>query len=347
MNLFPEVATYSLNLIPSGIQLPLAHVSYIVDPEKLKALAGRDWDYLLSPLHDSLYLTMIFVTLVVTIVCFVACELVQPLRDMCRKVHNRLLDYQEYIPLILRVSLGVALIVAGTKQAIFLPNVPGDSVSTLEVVLGFFLLVGFLTRASGLAAFAIYIYGLSTSHYLFGSMETAAAALLVAAYGADRPSVDDILKIDVLSGSLDSLWKQLQLHAGFLLRIALGATLAWLAVTEKAMNPRVCEAVVIDFDLENVIPVSTAMWVFAVGVIELAVGLVLILGLYVRTFSIITFIILTLSFFYFREEVAGHVTFFGILLILMVTGAGRWSLDSFIARETRQTTRGTAEPFPE
>ena len=48
----------------------LAHVSYIVDPEKLKALAGTDWEFLLSPLYDSFYLTLIIVTLVVVVGCF-------------------------------------------------------------------------------------------------------------------------------------------------------------------------------------------------------------------------------------------------------------------------------------
>ncbi len=124
----------------------------------------------------------------------------------------------------------------------------------------------------------------------------------------------------------------------------MGSTLMWLAVTEKAMNPRVCEAVVVDFDLESVIPVSSAMWVFTVGVIEFAVGLVLVAGFFTRTWSIVAFLVLTLSFFYFREEVAGHVTFFGALVVLMITGAGSLSTDSLIAKKTRGAV-GTTEPY--
>ena len=322
----------------------LAHVSYIVDPEKLKALAGTDWEFLLSPVYDSFYLMLIIATLVVVLGCFVAGELVRPIRVPCRNIHNRLLGYRDFIPLILRVCLGVALIVSGTKQAIFLPNVPGDAVSTLEVVIGFFLLVGFMVRLGGLSALALYFYGLSTSHYMLGTMESAAAAVLVIAYGGERPSADHILDFDILGSQLQSIWKKLQENTGLILRLSLGATLIWLAVTEKAFNPRVSEAVVIDFNLESVIPVSTAMWVFSVGVIEFAVGLVLILGLFTRTFSMIAFLVLTLSFFYFKEEVAGHVTFFGSLLVLMVTGAGKLSLDSYIAKRTRQVS-GTEEPY--
>ena len=83
--------------------LPLAHVSYVVDPELLESLSGRDWAFLLSPLSDPLYVTLIIVTLVVTVACFAACHLVSPLRSTCHHFHNRLLMNVEYVPLMLRL----------------------------------------------------------------------------------------------------------------------------------------------------------------------------------------------------------------------------------------------------
>lgn len=323
---------------------PLGHVSYVVDPEKLRTLAGTDWEFLLSPLSDSLYLTLIAITLVVTVALFVIFELAAPLRTGCRRIHDRFLGYEPFVPLILRTALGIALIVAGTKQAIYLPNVPGPQVSTLQVVLGFCLLAGFSARVCGLGALAIFCYGLTQSGYLLGTMESAAAALIVAAYGAAPPSSDDIMQFDPLAKVLAPVWNWTQKNTGLVLRLALGSTMIWLAVTEKAMNPRVCEAVVLDFQLQDLIPVSPAMWVFTVGVIELAVGLVLVLGLFVRTWSIVAFVVLTLSFFYFKEEVAGHVTFFGALMVLMIKGGGAWSIDSFIARRSRNAI-GTQTPY--
>jgi uncharacterized membrane protein YphA (DoxX/SURF4 family) len=323
---------------------PFGHVSYVVDPAKLEALAGTDWDFLLSPVRDPFYLTLIGVTFGVTIALFAVGEVVRPARTACRRVHDRFLAYDGFVPLILRTALGIALIVAGTKQAVFLPNVSAPEVSTLQVVLGFCLLAGFSVRICGLGAVVLFGYGLTKSHYLFGSMESAAAGLIVAAYGAAAPCTDDILQMDPLGRLLAPLWKRVRDHTGTLLRLSLGCTMLWLAVTEKAMNPRVCEAVVIDFDLQKVIPVSSAMWVFTVGVIEFAVGLVLVLGLFTRTWSIVAFLVLTLSFFYFKEEVAGHVTFFGALMVLMIKGAGDWSCDSLIARRSRGAI-GTVTPY--
>lgn len=326
------------------LQPAFAHVSYVVDPAKLKALSGADWPFLLSPLSDSLYVTLIVVTILVTAAVIAACELLPQPRAFCRTMHDRVLTYSDFIPMILRTALGVALIVAGTRSAIFLPNVPGTAFGTPEVVLGFCLMIGFMTRASALAALVLYFYGLFTSQYLLGTMESAAVALLIAAYGAERPSVDELLSADILEATLKPVWKRLRENTGVVLRLAMGFTMIWLAVTEKALNPRVSEAVVIDFGLESVIPVSSAMWVFSVGVIELAVGLVLVLGLFTRTFAFIAFVVLTLSFFYFKEDVAGHVTFFGTLLIMMITGAGQGSLDAWIANRTRGVA-GTAAPY--
>ncbi len=344
MGLISDDIPWLISGFAKDSQTLLAHVSYVVDPEKLKALSGTDWAFVLSPLQDSLYVILISVTLIVTFACFVACETLKPLQRSFQLMHNRLLTYSDFIPLTLRASFGMALIVAGNKQILLLPNVPGPEISTLEVVIGFCLVVGIMTRFSGFAALVIFIYGLTVSHYLLGTLESAAAAILIMAYGAKRPSTDDVLQVDIGGRAGDKLWTILRDWTGPLLRVALGSTLIWLAITEKFLNPRVSEAVVIDFKLENVIPVSSAMWVFSVGVIEFAVGIVLVIGFFTRTWSIIAFLVLTLSFFYFREEVVGHITFFGSLTVLIITGAGPCSVDALIAKRTRGV-RGTCEPY--
>jgi len=278
------------------VPLPIGHVSYVVDPAKLKALAGQDWEFLLSPLSDPLYLSLIVITLVATAALFGLGFKLEPIRTRCQKFHDRCLSNRRFIPLILRTGLGVTLIVSGIKQSLFLPHVPAPALTNVMVVLGFFLVTGFLTRACGLAALITFCYGLTQSQYLLGTLESAAAAILIMAYGADRPSADQLFEIEHYGNSLEPLWKFIREATGPIIRLMMGTTLIYLAITEKAMNPRVTEAVVIDFNLPATIPVSTAMWVFSVGVIELAVGLVLVLGFLTRSFAIIAFIVLSLSF---------------------------------------------------
>lgn len=113
--------------------LPLGHVTYVVDPEKLKALAGRDRDFLLAPVKDPFYLTLIVVTLVVVVAAFAACEIVPNLRTAGRAFHNRLLTHEPFVPMTLRIALGIALLVSGTNDTIYLPNVSGNGLGGLEV----------------------------------------------------------------------------------------------------------------------------------------------------------------------------------------------------------------------
>ena len=221
---------------------------------------------------------------------------------------------------------------------------PARGLGGFEVVLGFCLVAGLVVRLSALWALLFFVYGLSQSHYLLGTLESLAAAILVIFHGPTEPSADSVLDIDPLATIVSPIFDRLYWLTPIVLRLALGTTLMWLAVTEKFQNPRVSEAVVVDFGLQRWIPVSTAMWVFSVGVIELAVGLTLVLGFYTRAFSLIALLVLSLSFFYFNEEVAGHVTFFGSLVVLMVTGGGRWSIDAAIAQRTRNVV-GTAVPY--
>jgi uncharacterized membrane protein YphA (DoxX/SURF4 family) len=40
------------------------------------------------------------------------------------------------------------------------------------------------------------------------------------------------------------------------------------------------------------------------------------------------------TFFFFKEEVYSHVTLFGVLSALFITGAGPWSLDGLLKRKS-------------
>jgi uncharacterized membrane protein YphA (DoxX/SURF4 family) len=57
----------------------------------------------------------------------------------------------------------------------------------------------------------------------------------------------------------------------------------------------------------------------------------LFLGFKTRLISVIAFVVLSLSFFYFGEEVYSHVTLFSVLSVLFVTGGGKLIIDNFKA----------------
>jgi uncharacterized membrane protein YphA (DoxX/SURF4 family) len=62
--------------------------------------------------------------------------------------------------------------------------------------------------------------------------------------------------------------------------------------------------------------------------IETALGIAILAGVLTRASAIIGFLVLTLAMFALPDDpVIAHVGLFGLSSMLVITGAGRWSLD--------------------
>ncbi len=118
-----------------------------------------------------------------------------------------------------------------------------------------------------------------------------------------------------------------------ILRIGLGAAFIFLAVYEKFLNPHDSELVVTTYNLMHVVPVPASLWVLGAGMVEFVLGVLLILGFEVRLVSVISFVVISLSFFYFKESVYSHVTLFGAISMLVVNGGGKCSLDRHFTKQ--------------
>jgi uncharacterized membrane protein YphA (DoxX/SURF4 family) len=232
----------------------------------------------------------------------------------------------ELLPWMLRLSLGIALIGSGTARAFISPILSDfPQFSFIQILLGFLLLIGFLLPLATLGTITLFIFALSHNIFLIGNADFLAAgiALLILANG--KPGLDDLLGISFLSQ-----FKKFRSYVPLVLRIGIGGAMIYLAVYEKFLQPHASALVVDYFNLKSVLPVSTALWVLGTGTIELIIGSALLLGFRTRIASAIAFIVLTLSFFYFGEDVYSHITLFGVLSLLFVTGGGKMSLDNGI-----------------
>ena len=86
-------------------------------------------------------------------------------------------------------------------------------------------------------------------------------------------------------------------------------------------------------------PVDPALWVVGAGVVEAAVGVALLAGVFVRLFSGVAFLLLTTTLFGLPDDpVVAHISMFGLVSALLVTGAGPVSFDAWVAREVPEST---------
>lgn len=303
-----------------------AHVGYVLTQEEFVANSGQDSSYILKAISSQATINIVAsVILAVALIAFIYRKSIF-LKSWAGRVADRLKTYDEFLPWAIRLSLGIALIGAGTAQVLVSPiQLATSNVAFLEILLGFFFMAGFLLIPSTLLAIGLYIFGLSGNFYLLGNLDFLALAVAFLALHNERPGFDDIFNFKILHAL-----KIKRSFASPILRVGIGGAMMFLALYEKILNPHLSELVVNNFHLTSVIPVDPSLWVVGSGIVEFVIGLMLILGLFTRLSSVIAFGVLSLSFFFFKEAVYSHITLFGLLSILFVLGGGIWSLDSII-----------------
>jgi uncharacterized membrane protein YphA (DoxX/SURF4 family) len=91
------------------------------------------------------------------------------------------------------------------------------------------------------------------------------------------------------------------------------------------------------YDLVAVVPVSPELWVFGAGLVEASVGVAFLAGTVTRGAAATGFLMLTTTLFGLPDDpVLAHISLFGLLSALMVTGSGARSLDATVLPALRR-----------
>jgi uncharacterized membrane protein YphA (DoxX/SURF4 family) len=319
------LAALALSSVAAGAG---AHVTYLLSEKAFDQRSGARWDYLLSPLAEGRSWVAILVTLAVAVLGFVAYRQIPSLRAFFDRVAARADSYETFTPWMLRLSLGVALIGAGASGFLVSPILKGYfALAGAQVMLGFCLMSGLLVVPAAFGALAIYASAFSESWTIIGSIEFAAIAVALIVLDNERPGLDDMLGLPKLSP-----FRRLKRWIPTILRVGVGVAMASMALYEKLLNPLAAHTIVMQYRLTEVVSVAPAMWVLGAGLIELALGILHIVGWKTRPVVGLTFIVLSLSFFYFKEDVASHVTLFGALSTLFILKGGPWSVDAWLEK---------------
>ena len=113
-----------------------------------------------------------------------------------------------------------------------------------------------------------------------------------------------------------------------LVRLGLGGAFIASGIADKLLIYDQALAAVDRYQLTSVVPVSPELWVVGAAIVETALGVAIVLGVLTRFAAVIGFTVLTLALFALPDDpVIAHVCLFGLCSVLVVLGAGRWSLD--------------------
>ncbi len=311
--------------------LVLAHVDYVTDPEA----SGDPIGFLLDALADPFNATVLAVGALVVIGLVVTWARWRPMEEARARFIERAEGYDEYLPWIVRLSVGLVLIGSGLSRVLFMPTLEtAGLVALLLTACGFLLLLGLAVRPAALVALGAYVVTLVGNPELVMMLDVAGGLGVAALLGPGRPSLDDLLRAafprgpgakaatrTLVSGRTDDL-------VPLLVRLGLGGAFAASGIADTLLSYDQALAAVERYRLTELVPVAPELWVVGAVLIETALGIAIILGVLTRFSAMLGFAVLTLALFALPDDpVIAHVGLFGLCSVLVVTGAGRWSLD--------------------
>ena len=323
-----------------------AHVEYVTPGSDPVAVA----EFLIDALADPFNLAVLAGGALAVVAAVGAYLRTRPVPEDVRVLRASLSSYRDLLPWLLRLSVGLPLVGAGFSGYLFSPAVRPEApmfVRLFGVTLGFLLLFGLATRFVAAVGLASYLVGFAQNPALMLAFEYVPAFLAIAIVGGGRPSADDViadLAADdrTLYSRIDPLYRSvsvpatrrlggLRAYVPVLLRVGLAVSFVYLGISQKLMNPGDALAVVEKYDLTAVVPVSPELWVLGAGLTEALVGVALAVGLFTRTFSGVALLLFTTTLFGLPDDpVLAHVSLFGLVSALMVTGGGPLSVDAAI-----------------
>jgi uncharacterized membrane protein YphA (DoxX/SURF4 family) len=312
--------------------LPLiAHVDYVTDPEGSTNPIG----FLLAALATPGAVPLLLAGALVTVGVVLGWARWRPLEAARARFVERGEGYREYLSWIVRLSVGLVLIGSGVSRVLFMPTVEADAPAALVLTAtGFLLLLGLAVRPAARVAQVVYAVTLVANPELVMMLDVAGALGVVVLLGPGRPSLDDLLRAafprgpgaraateNLAQGHYDDL-------VPLVVRLGLGGAFAASGIADKLLIHEQAVAAVAKYDLTAVVPVAPEVWVLGAILVETALGLAIALGVLTRFSAAVGFAVLTLALFALPDDpVIAHVGLFGLSSLLVITGAGRWSLD--------------------
>jgi uncharacterized membrane protein YphA (DoxX/SURF4 family) len=312
----------------------MAHVDYVTDPDGSPDPIG----FLLEAMVQPGFLPLVVAGILVALLAVMAWARWRPMEAARLRFIERARGYTEYLPWMVRLSVGLVLIGSGLSRVRFMPTLDsGGLFAMLLTGTGFLLLLGLAVRPAALAALGAYLVSFVLNPELVMMLDVAGALAVAAVLGPGRPSLDDLLRAAFPSGPAARVATQNLAHGRYddlvplMVRLGLGGAFAASGIVDKLLIYDQALAAVDRYALTTVVPVAAEAWVLGAFFVETALGLAILLGVLTRFSAIVGFAVLTVALFALPDDpVIAHVGLFGLSSVLVVVGGGRWSLDRVV-----------------
>lgn len=342
---YPVGITASVVALSAFVGIASAHVRYVTDESGEPIPPG---EFLLEVVTEPVNAALLVGSGVVAAAVVGTYLRYQPFKLDVLTVRATLLEYTDLVPWLLRLSVGLPLIGAGFGGYFFSPAVPVQ-LRIFQVAIGFLLLFGLATRLVAAVGLAAYLLGVVLVPDLTLASEYLGGFLAIVLLGGGRPSADQLLEQVALveetsyagTGPIqrfllwfDRLVGPYETYAPTIVRASLGVNFVVLGLAEKIWNPGRALLVVDKYNLTGVVPLDPGLWVVGVGLVEATIGLALLAGFFTRGVAAVAFAMFTVTLFALPDDpVIAHITLFGMVSVLLITGSGPLAVDNLISSE--------------
>lgn len=330
-----------------------AHVEYVTDGGE----RGDPVAFLVGALSDPLVVVALGGGGLAIIATMAAYLRLRPFPEDRRAIRRALAEYVDLLPWLLRLSIGLPMVGAGFAGYLFTPLLPATAttipVRLFGVAVGFALLFGLATRFVAAVTLLVYLALLPVYPQVFFAFEYAAGLLAIVLVGGGRPSADHVIAQMAANGrtaysKVDPFYRRIAVPAAAridpyrpfvptVIRVGMGIVFVYLALAEKLLAPNRALAVVDQYGLSTLLPVPPELWVLGAAATELFLGVLLIIGFFTRASSAAAFVVFTTTLFGLADDpVLAHISLFGLVSALLVTGAGPLAVDSAVFRTPNQ-----------
>jgi len=292
---------------------PLGHVKWFVDPSRFPT----DYSLLLTP---PVLIAFAVALAAIGIAFVIARRVPEP------RVFASLERFAGVGPLALGVCVGASLVWAALLGMLFVPSLrvdpdgEGKILLGTEVIIGLALALGAGTRAAAvglalLGAIAMVPFSLES---ILEQVHLLGAAVYLFVIGRGPVAVD------ALFGQRRSVERQeAPAIALGVLRVAMGFGIAFGALTEKLLDPALSGALLAQRPELNVVRglgIGDPQFVYLAGVVELAIGAVVLSGQLTRPVMAVGALLFTVTVPLFGWlELLGHLPYYGMMLTLFLS----------------------------
>ena len=330
-------------VLVAGSPSALAHIHYVLNQTEIAQIEQGQ-----PPGHlaQADFLSALFLAGLLVLVGVQFLGAYEQQRGRFRGPIARLAKFSSFVPLILRVLTGLFLVVSGYDFRLLAPDfhLPAGNIAPaiagLEIIIGVLLILGVFVKVAALLIISLLVLAVgSYGLHVIDHLELLGISFVLITEGGVRYAVDGFLLANRrMFSRIARRLVQLKPFSMPALRITLGTSIIWLGLTEKLLAPELTKAAIVKYGLP-VFP-NVDLFIFIFGAFEIILGIHYLLGIFLRTISLIYLGLLVFAFFFFGESIS-HFTLFAVVISILIRGSGPYTL------RIRFHMEGNPEDMPE